>query len=140
MAEPLGEWTLRAGGGFTGRANSCLAVGDPGCRSPRPRERIVAYAAEHGIAPMAQVVTGSEPESALRALGWVDTYVPTDVLAVRLGRTAGDAPPDPRVGVHRDLEADWWQAYSRSRPNDADPGLLRMILDGNPPARLRLGP
>ena len=35
--EPLGEWTLRAGGGFTRRANSCHAVGDPACRSGRPR-------------------------------------------------------------------------------------------------------
>ena len=30
LHEPLGEWTLRSAGGFTGRANSCLAVGDPG--------------------------------------------------------------------------------------------------------------
>jgi N-acetylglutamate synthase len=27
---PLGSWLLRAAGGFTGRANSALAVGDPG--------------------------------------------------------------------------------------------------------------
>src|SRR5215472_8050304 len=26
---PLGEWRLRAADGFTGRANSALAVGDP---------------------------------------------------------------------------------------------------------------
>ena len=35
--EPLGEWTLRAGGGFTGRANSCHAVGDPGTADGRGR-------------------------------------------------------------------------------------------------------
>ena len=28
--ERLGDWLLRAGGGFTGRANSALAAGDPG--------------------------------------------------------------------------------------------------------------
>jgi N-acetylglutamate synthase len=27
---PLGEWLLRAGGGFTGRANSALVAGNPG--------------------------------------------------------------------------------------------------------------
>src|SRR5918998_1469195 len=29
LTEPLGEWTLRAAGGFTGRANSRHAVRDP---------------------------------------------------------------------------------------------------------------
>lgn len=32
--ESLGEWTLRSAGGFTGRANSGLAVGDPGSTTP----------------------------------------------------------------------------------------------------------
>ena len=27
--EPYGDWLLRAGGGFTGRANSALVVGQP---------------------------------------------------------------------------------------------------------------
>ena len=29
---PLGEWTLRASGGLTGRANSVRVAGDPGAR------------------------------------------------------------------------------------------------------------
>ena len=31
---PLGAWRLRAAGGFTGRANAALAVGDPGIPVP----------------------------------------------------------------------------------------------------------
>lgn len=131
--EPLGEWTLRSAGGFTGRANSCLAVGDPGRPIADAADRIIAYAAQHGIAPMAQVITGSEPDLALRAAGWIDTYVPTDVLAVRLGELLANRPSDDRVEVHETLDPDWWHAYQRSRPNSADPELLRMILDGNPP-------
>ena len=131
--EPLGEWTLRSAGGFTGRANSCHAVGDPGLPVAQAAERIIAYAAEHGIGPMAQVVTGSDADLALRAHGWVDTYVPTDVLAVRLGELLVDRPTDDRVEVRETLHPDWWQAYQVSRPNSADQRLLRMILDGNPP-------
>jgi ribosomal protein S18 acetylase RimI-like enzyme len=131
--EPLGEWTLRSAGGFTGRANSCLAVGDPGMPWARAADRIVAYAEEHGIEPRAQVIGGSREEAALRALGWVECYVPTDVLAVRLADLLAGAPPRAGVRVVEELEPSWWAAYQQSRPNSADPALLRMILDGNPP-------
>ena len=133
LHEPLGGWTLRAGGGFTGRANSCLAVGDPGMPVAEAAARIREFAARHGIEARAQVVTGSDPEAGLRGLGWVDGYVPTDVLAVRLADFLGTATPPAGVRVTEQLEVPWWDAYAESRPNDADPGLLRLILAGNPP-------
>ncbi len=37
--ERYGEWLLRAGGGFTGRANSVLVLGDP------PADRLVSWLA-----------------------------------------------------------------------------------------------
>jgi GNAT superfamily N-acetyltransferase len=133
LHEPLGEWTLRAGGGFTGRANSCLAVGDPGLSAAEAAERIREFAVGHGIEPRAQVVQGSAAEAALRELGWGDAYVPTDVLAVRLADFLGTTAQSPRVRVTEQLEVPWWHAYGESRPNDADPALLRLILAGNPP-------
>jgi GNAT superfamily N-acetyltransferase len=133
LHEPLGEWTLRAGGGFTGRANSALAVGDPGVAVAEAARRVVAFADHHGIEPRVHVVQSSEPESALRALGWVDGYVPTDVLAVRLADFLGPDAPGAPVRVTESLEVPWWDAYAESRPNDADPGLVRLILAGNPP-------
>lgn len=133
LHEPLGEWTLRAAGGFTGRANSCQAVGDPGMAIAAAADRIVEYSAEHAIAPLAQVVAGSAEEQALRDLGWTDTYVPTEVLAIRLADFLGEVMPDPGVRVSNTLSPQWWQAYQLSRPNDADPAMLKMILDGQPP-------
>lgn len=133
LSEPLGDWTLRAGGGFTGRANSAHAVGDPGMALDAAADRIVAYAAANGIDPLAQVVDGGAPEAALRAIGWGDAYVATDVLAVRLADLLGWAPPDPRARVVEDLEVGWWNAYGESRPNNADPGLLRLVLAGHQP-------
>lgn len=132
-SEPLGEWTLRAGGGFTGRANSALAVGDPGVELVEAAERMIAYAREHRIAPWAQVIVGSEVEAGLVDLGWRPTYVVTDVLVCRLITLLGDDLPDPRVAVKEHLQDVWLAAYARSRPNDADPAILRMILDGHPP-------
>jgi ribosomal protein S18 acetylase RimI-like enzyme len=132
LHEPLGEWTLRAAGGFTGRANSCLACGDPGMPVEQAAARIVDYAHEHGIAPMALVVTGSAEDAALRRLGWHDTYVPAEALAVRLTDLLTEEPARA-VAVTEMLTDGWWQAYQLSRPNRADARLLRMILDGNPP-------
>src|SRR6187200_2350269 len=82
--EPLGEWTLRAGCGFTRRANSCHAVGNPGVSTPEAAERIVAFAIDHEIPALAQVIEGSPEERALRDLGWVGTHAPAVVLVSRL--------------------------------------------------------
>lgn len=133
LSERLGEWTLRAGGGFTGRANSVLAVGDPGMGLAEAADWVIAYASEHGIAPWAQVIAGSDVAAALESLGWEPVYVVTDVLVCRLTELLGDGLPDPRIAIPTKLDDSWLEAYGRSRPNDADPEILRMILDGHPP-------
>ena len=131
--EPLGEWTLRAGGGFTGRANSCHAVGDPGVSTQQAVERIIAYAAAHDIPPMAQVIEDSAEERALEALGWVATHQPAAVLVCRLADFLHGRPAQPTVQLRERLQPDWEKAYQRSRPNSADPRIVRMILDGSAP-------
>jgi GNAT superfamily N-acetyltransferase len=132
-SQPLGEWTLRAANGFTGRANSCHAVGDPGMPVAAAAEQITDYAAAHGIAPMAMVVTGSAEEEGLRGVGWVDTYVPTQVLTARLADVLGDRPAPGDVSLSDGLDDAWLAAYGRSRPLPADRTAVRQILDGNPP-------
>ncbi|MGI3780853.1 MAG: GNAT family N-acetyltransferase [Janthinobacterium lividum] len=131
--EPLGDWTLRAADGFTGRANSCLAVGDPGSPVAEAAAAVEAYAAQQGIAPLAQVVTGSAEDAALRAVGWTETYVATDVLATRLADLLGDDPADPRVEVGDELTAAWRAAFDEYRSSDVDPTLVTRLLDGRRP-------
>ena len=131
--EPLGSWTLRSADGFTGRANSCLAVGDPGLPVPEAAAAVEAYAARHGIPPMAQVVMGSAEDVALQAAGWRETYVATDVLATRLADLLGDRRPDARVVVAEELTPAWHAAFDAYRPNRADPALVTRLLDGRRP-------
>lgn len=131
--EPLGEWTLRAAGGFTGRANSCLAVGDPRRPLDQAAAAVVAWSAAHGIAPWAQVVWGSAEDEALRALGWQQTYLTTTMLVARLAILLGTSDPDPAVVVEEELSEAWLAAYGRSRRFDGNPSWVRLVLDGNPP-------
>ena len=131
--EPLGEWTLRRAGGFTRRANSCHAVGDPGMPIQRAAQRIIGFAAGYDIAPLAQVIEGSSEENALQRLGWVSTDQPTAVLTSRLADFLDGRPAAPAVKITEVLRPNWEEAYHRSRPNSADPAIVRMILEGNPP-------
>ena len=132
-SEPLGEWTLRAGAGFTSRANSVLAVGDPGLPLTQAAEQVIGYAHEHGIAPQAQVIVGSDVDHGLVELGWHPVHVTTEVLVCRLTTLLGDGLPDPRVELGGDLDTCWLAAFDRSRVHDADPDLVRRILAGQPP-------
>ena len=131
--EPLGEWTLRAAQGFTGRANSCLAVGDPGLPLPGAAAAVETHAARHGIAPMAQVVTGSPEDGALRSLGWAETYVATDVLATRLADLLGERTTDPRVVVDEQLTPVWRATFDEYRHTDVDPAVVTRLLEGRRP-------
>jgi N-acetylglutamate synthase len=129
----LGEWTLRAAGGFTRRANSCHAVGDPGVPIEQAAEQIISFAVSHDIAPLAQVIDGSAEEHALRRLGWRSIDQPTAVLVSRLADLLADRSAAPAVTITETLESDWEQMYQQSRPNSADQAIVRMILEGNRP-------
>jgi ribosomal protein S18 acetylase RimI-like enzyme len=68
---PLGNWSMRAADGFTGRANSTLTCGDPGMPIPDALAVAEGFARQHGIKPTAHVVIGSSCERAIRDAGWI---------------------------------------------------------------------
>jgi N-acetylglutamate synthase len=73
--EPLGDWLLRASGGFSARANSVMAVGDPGVPFSEALDRVVDFYSSHNLAPWAQVVVGSANGQRFTDAGW-DTARP----------------------------------------------------------------
>jgi len=69
--ERLGAWRLRAAGGYTARANSALAIGDPGMPTEAALAAVRSFADRHGIAPRVQAPVGSPWDKAVAAQGWV---------------------------------------------------------------------
>jgi ribosomal protein S18 acetylase RimI-like enzyme len=103
--EPLGDWLLRASGGFSARANSVMAVGDPGVPFAEALQQVTEFYARHRLPPWAQVVVGSPTGSAFIDAGWVtarpgeaDTQFQLASVA-QLARTVHDLLPTQRPAV-----------------------------------------
>lgn len=85
QSEPLGDWVLRASGGFSSRGNSVLALGDPGTPLPDAVARVAAWYADRGLVPRAHVHPGSPVADAFSAAGW-STYEGTLLMLASVSR------------------------------------------------------
>jgi N-acetylglutamate synthase len=133
VRERLGDWLLRAAGGFTGRANSVLPVGDPGLPLEVALQRAEDFYARAQLPVQAEVIVGSGMEQDLQALGWVAARPEqADTLVQVAGLTAGAQPQYERSGaadvrLSDRLDDDWLLRYGRAAGND--PGLVRAVLE-----------
>ncbi len=106
--ERMGEWELRAAGGFTGRANSASPLGDPGCPLDEALDRVEHWYRRRGLAPRLQVpasLDGSAgPSDEIGLLcarrGWTaDPWTLVMVRAARPDRIApGHGTDEPALG------------------------------------------
>jgi len=137
--EALGEWVLRTVAQPVGRplkrANSCLAMGDPGRPLPEAAAAILSFYRERGRTPLAQVEADSPAESWLLAHGWSAypggeaAFELASVARVRRARRAiGGTLPD---GAHSTLEVDGPRALAEVRRGDELLASGRAGLDGD---------
>lgn len=109
--ERLGGWLLRAGAGFTGRANSVLPLDDP----DRPLDDAVAavehWYAERGLVPRAALPdrVGADLDVALAHRGW-PAYNPSLVLVASVPAPPPGAASRP-VQVSAEPDAGWLAGY-----------------------------
>lgn len=111
----LGGWLLRAAGGWTGRANSVLPLGDPGLPLDAALAEVTRWYAERGLPARVVVPTPLREslDAALDARGWTG-YSPTTVLTADVGvisRTLPPRPDLPPVVVEPAPAPDWLGAY-----------------------------
>ena len=137
--EPYGDWLLRAGGGFTGRANSVLVLGDPPEPLPQAVSHVARWYADRGLPARAQVPMpdGEAADAAFAAAGWP---TPEDVLVLV-------APlenlPAPHVPVDLSPEPDdAWLAGYRYRGAPLPPVAREVLTNADAPvfASVRLAP
>ncbi|WP_241037120.1 GNAT family N-acetyltransferase [Blastococcus litoris] len=137
--ERLGGWLLRAGGGFTGRANSVLVAGNPPTELAAAVTAVAGWYAARGLRPRAQVpLPGAEAaDEALAAAGWTrddDNLVLTASL---------DGWGEPSVPVELAPEPDeaWLRGY-RYRGTPLPPVALQVLVAADEPvfAAVRTAP
>ncbi|MET8060144.1 GNAT family N-acetyltransferase [Streptomyces microflavus] len=158
-SEPLGEWRLRAAGGFTRRANSALPLGDPGMPLGEAFGRIEHWYEERGLPAYIQTATGAEGTqetlcAELERHGWrrevtaevrIAALAPVgdldaDVTAVRLAREPDEAwlsryqrfsTPGPHVlRVLGSGPAVWFATVAGEAGGEAPAAIGRCVVDG----------
>jgi len=137
--EHHGDWLLRAGGGFTGRANSVLVVGAPPVALPDAVTAVARWYTDRGLRPRAQVpLPGAEAaDAAFASAGWTRDE---DVL-VLTAALAGWPEPSVPVSIAPEPDADWLAGY-RYRGAALPPVARDVLLAADDPAFLtvRLDP
>jgi ribosomal protein S18 acetylase RimI-like enzyme len=134
--EPLGDWLLRAGAGFTGRANSVLTTGEPGVPLPEAAARIRRWYTTRGLTPMASVsYPAGQPERNpvdrfLADQGWTLRDEAT-VIVMTQSSTATTPAADLPVRLDDQPGHDWLALYHfRGQPEL--PPVARTILTSAP--------
>ncbi|WP_128980473.1 GNAT family N-acetyltransferase [Streptomyces roseicoloratus] len=132
-SEALGEWTLRAAGGFTRRANSVLPLGDPGLPLDAALARVREWYAARDLPAYVQTATGAEGtqellSAELEERGWVREV--TAALRIAALAPLGDADADvARVRLARSVDESWLRRYQRF----GEPGPhVRAVLENGP--------
>ncbi len=125
----LGGWLLRAAGGFTRRANSCLPLADPGMPVPAAVAEVEHWYGTRTMVPSFQVVIplGEAVDAHLDALGWAGRSEDVLVLTSPLGPVADALRSDLASVTVTDEPDDAWLAAYHYR-GDALPAHARRVL------------
>jgi N-acetylglutamate synthase len=146
----LGGWLLRAAGGFTGRANSVLPLGDPGRPLPDAVRAAEGWYAERGLRPMFSLfgpegfaVTDDVLGALLSARGYTDvnrSVVMTAAVASLVsatGRVPSEAVEEVDEGravvsvrEGRVPWPQWWAASDERRRGSRE--LAQAVMAGSP--------
>jgi ribosomal protein S18 acetylase RimI-like enzyme len=135
----LGDWQLRASGGFTGRANSALVVGNPGVTLGAAVDYVIDWYRSRSLRPTFAIPLPlrKDVDDALGEAGWTRFNL-TDVLTTKVEplthqkRAAAQAGSEYSIQVGRKPDADWLASY-RYRGESLPPHAVKMMTNAAHP-------
>ncbi|MEV7781434.1 GNAT family N-acetyltransferase [Kitasatospora sp. NPDC088351] len=131
--EPLGDWTLRASAGFTRRANSVQALGDPGLPLPRALAAVQDWYRARALPAWVEVCVPGSPEELRAELDRLGAaYSPTLVRTAALATLARIGSGHDRVRLSRTAGPEWMALYRRVTDDPAVEEAARAVLHGGP--------
>ncbi len=106
--ETLGQWALRAHDGITGRANSAMAVGDPGVPTRAALDAVQQWYVAKGLAPLLQLPLADPRNLEMADARWSRLHV-TIVQVAPVGRLLDTVPrrDDLRAVMEPTPSVDW---------------------------------
>jgi GNAT superfamily N-acetyltransferase len=130
VRQRLGDWLLRAAGGWTGRGNSVLPIGDPGVPLPAAIDAVRRWYGERGLPPRCNVPLplAAAVDAALDARGWQrgpTVLVQTAPLPAML-RAAAPRPELPEVRLTA-RPSPAWLAVAAGRKGTPPPAALHLL-------------
>ncbi|AQU66705.1 GNAT family N-acetyltransferase [Streptomyces niveus] len=135
--EALGEWELRASGGFTRRANSALPLGEPGMPLDEALGRVRRWYERRDLPAYIQTATGAEGTqellcAELESRDWlreVTAQMRIGALAPLADGPRGADPASAHVRLERGVGEAWLRRYQRFE--EPGPHVLS-VLGGGP--------
>jgi ribosomal protein S18 acetylase RimI-like enzyme len=115
--EMLGDWALRAHGGITGRANSAMAVGDPGTPVAAALARTTRWYADRGLPPLLQLPLADPANVVMAAEGWGRLHV-TVVQVAPVDAVLAAVPPQTLRAVVEPTPSDDWLSLMHDLDDD----------------------
>lgn len=109
--QALGDWILREADGFTRRANSCLALGDPGIPLDAAIDAVETWYHARGLEPCLKICTGAPDglDAHLCTRGWA---IATPSLVLRRDLNRGSPTSPPEFSASATPDADWLRTVS----------------------------
>lgn len=131
--QPLGDWLLRASAGFTRRANSVQALGDPGLPLPEALDAVGRWYAARGLPAHLEVTTPGSPEELSAELDRLGArYSPTLVRTAPLAPLVKLGSGYERVRLSRTAGPDWMSLYRRVTGGPEVEEAARQVIHGGP--------